>query len=163
MAKSIDLALGGTFGLLTDCEEGTWTPELYEKTSSTTEDQLASSEYTLNFPNAARYSKMGKRVSVTLGVSAIIPGTRTGNLLIRGLPYAIDSSGAGDGFGAVSLLRTTFPTSAEAPVARANANQGYIEIYFNVPDGSNTRLSFDDFNAVDNNSGFQLTVEYYTT
>lgn len=164
MARSIDLALGGTFGLLTDCEEGTWTPEIYEKTGASTEDLVADTEYTLS---TARYSKMGKRVSITAGFSSIIPGSRTGDIRIKGLPFVIDTAGSGDGYGAASLFRADFPTQnsidSEAPVCRANSVQGYVEIFFNVPNEPNPRLAFDLCDGVNNNTGFQFTVEYYTT
>ena len=90
-----------TSELLSDYEEGTWTPTFSPASGAFTTLTMA--------VVSATYTKIGRQVTVRayFNTSAVTVGTATGNLLISGLPFA----GASNGAGVISLARnwTTAP------------------------------------------------------
>jgi hypothetical protein len=67
----------GTSELLADYEEGTWTPTI---------TAAAGAGYTTAV-YAARYTKVGRLVTVTLNVQVTVAGTASGVMNISGLPF----------------------------------------------------------------------------
>jgi hypothetical protein len=78
----------GTSELLSDYEEGTWTPSLVCGTSGT---------ITLDVRNGF-YTKIGNVVQVFAYFNVLSVASPTGELRLSGLPYAVGSSGKGGSF-----------------------------------------------------------------
>jgi hypothetical protein len=74
---------GMTSELLNDYEEGTWTPTLVG-------DGTAGS-YTIA-TTSARYTKIGRQVTITVGMSITVNSAGTGGVKFGGLPFAKSSA-----------------------------------------------------------------------
>jgi hypothetical protein len=68
---------------LDDYEEGTWTPVIGGSTSQSGQTYAGQSGY---------YTKIGRQVTVTFRVVLSLKGTITGDAVIKGLPFTIDSA-----------------------------------------------------------------------
>jgi hypothetical protein len=79
----------GTSELLSDYEEGTWTPVVADASSGGN---------TGSFSGSATYTKIGRQVTVRMYISGInTTGMTAGNtLFIRGLPYASSNTAQGN-------------------------------------------------------------------
>jgi len=83
----------GTSELLSDYEEGTWTPALNGSTPGTVTATVSGT-----------YTKIGRTVFCTFSIVQTSAGAGTGDTIISGLPYAISSQAAGS-IGSVQNLK----------------------------------------------------------
>ena len=98
----------GTSELLSDYEEGTWTPNVTSQGGSLT-------EYTAT----GLYTKVGRTVTLTAKITITTSGTATGQLQFTGLPFACNA--------------TSFPTGNATETAVVG---GYFGCYLNAGGGS---------------------------
>ena len=100
-----------------DYEEGYWTP-VYESGST-------NPTFTANLQDG-RYTKIGRVVYASFRLRGAVSGTKTGGLIIAGLPYTSNSSAA-NGSGGVGLTENfgsdNYPTNL-----RVAASANYIQL-----------------------------------
>jgi len=116
LATSIQFGSGA---VLSDYEEGTWTPTLVCGTSGT---------ITLSGSFAGTYTKIGRQVTVCVTVYANSVSTPLGSLTMNGLPYACNS-GNSFGSGAAIHGQTTLVPAGSSLDARVIAGSSSIYIY----------------------------------
>lgn len=144
-------APGMTSKLLDDYEKGTWTPEI--------DSNVAGSGRSTTVRNA-RYTKIGNIVYVTCYVRMATLGTGgSGQIVIRGLPFAANSSTLYESTGAVqfySLIAPLYSMSAEVFVSST-------VIYLNAIAVASTSTGSPNFASyVQANTEFIVTCSYQT-
>jgi len=111
---------------LDDYEEGTWTP-VYESGST-------NPTFSANLQDG-RYTKIGRLVYASFRLRGAITGTKTGSLILAGLPFTSNTSAA-NGSGGVGLTENfgsdNYPTNL-----RVAASANYIQLM--VCDSSDPR------------------------
>lgn len=131
---------------LDDYEEGTWTIGLTFGGAST--GITASS-------NQAKYTKVGRKVTVTGYLGLSNKGSATGNAVITGLPFNITNSN--ENYSAASLYLTTI-SFADYPMAYGNIGTGNITLQESTNAGVRNNLTDADFA---NNSEIILSFTYF--
>ena len=135
-------AAGKTSQLLNWYEEGTWTPSI----SSDTVGNLSVSYST----QSGNYTRIGRLVTITFNIvtSAFTWTTASGNLIVSGLPFTVNSSvpySTGSvayqgiqlaGYSQVSTLAFPGQTYLIAPASNPGTNQSYANIQItDLPSG----------------------------
>lgn len=118
--KGIDFSItshpaGMTSELLSDYEEGIWTPQLSTATPPTT-------PFTMDASNAT-YTKVGRQVTVRANVSTTNVSLigAAGAVFISGLPFAVASGGwAAGSVAATANWAVNFPSECEAESGTSN-------------------------------------------
>jgi hypothetical protein len=131
----------GTSELLNDYEQGNWTIGL--------EFGGASTGMTTN-ANTGRYTKIGNQVTVTGYLALSNKGSATGNALITGLPFLINSYGGLS----IYLAQITF---ADFPMGYSNNGTSTIPLRECTNAGVASSLTDSDFA---NNSEIIFTMTY---
>jgi hypothetical protein len=131
----------GTSELLNDYEEGTWTIGL--------EFGGASTGMTKN-ADAGKYTKIGNQVTVTGYLALSNKGSSTGNALITGLPFLINS------YGGLSMYMAQV-TFADVPMGYSNTGTFTIPLRESTNAGVVSSLTDADFA---NNSEIIFTMTY---
>jgi hypothetical protein len=134
----------GTSELLADYEEGVWTVGL--------EFGGASTGITTN-ANDGKYTKIGRQVTVTGYLALSNKGSATGNALITGLPFLINSYGGLS----IYLAQITF---ADFPMGYSNVGTFTIPLRESTNAGVVSSLTDADFA---NNSEIIFTMTYTVT
>jgi hypothetical protein len=135
----------GTSELLSDYEEGTWTPTYYGAAGS--DGSLAYAEQT------GKYTKIGRQVTVTGTIILTDKGSWTGRVQIGGLPF---NSTIDQYSGQVELRDCTFTGNyVVMEIGRAATTFARFVIVSGL--GANTQI--EDTNVA-NNSGFLFTLTY---
>ena len=133
--------------LLSDYEEGTWTPTLTTNTGS------AASASTLT----GHYTRIGRAVHVTAVVGNITAGDNAAGLVrITGLPYTIDSHKT---YGAAGFDNCTLNSPRTYIIAEASTSE-YVQ--FLACGGGASDNTFDHANLDSNTSDLFFSVTYYT-
>lgn len=107
----------GTSELLSDYEEGTWTPTYVPSGTNFTSITYAIQQGT--------YTKVGRQVTVRffLRTSAIIIGLASGNISVQGLPFAVAAQGGGTGVASGTFnWASNFPISGLASASQIDLN-----------------------------------------
>ena len=139
-------AAGMTSELLNDYEEGTWTVGLAFGGASTGITASA---------NQGKYTKVGRKVTVTGYLGLTSKGSATGNAVITGLPFTIPNST--ENYSAASLWLNVI-TFADFPMAFGAANTTTINLQEVTNAGVNSNLTNADFA---NNSEITLSFTYF--
>ena len=135
----------GTSELLDDYEEGTWTPSLTASTSGT---------ITLSLPtDSMRYTKVGRLVNISGGITVSSVSSPVGDLRLTGLPFSIGFNSAGS----ISLynflnisVSTAYQVLLDAGLPTTIVIRGYLN-----GDQVNTVA-----NNITTNSAFYLSASY---
>ena len=131
----------GTSELLNDYEEGTWTIGLQFGGASTGMTKNA---------DAGKYTKIGNQVTVTGYIALSNKGSSTGNALITGLPFLINS------YGGLSMYVAQV-TFADVPMGYSNTGTFTIPLRESTNAGVVSSLTDADFA---NNSEIIFTMTY---
>ncbi len=137
-----------TSELLDDYEEGNWTPVLRGATTAGTYEQSGSS---------AKYTKIGSlcTLHLTLNTAAVVTGGGTGDILIQGLPFQVDSFGV---FNVVSATGITF----SKPQASFYANVATSELRILAIDNATGTQSIEAITVVGASDSIRGTITYLT-
>ena len=131
--------------MLDDYEEGTWTPSLTASTSGT---------ITLSLPtDSMRYTKVGRLVNISGGITVSSVSSPVGDLRLTGLPFSIGFNSAGS----ISLynflnisVSTAYQVLLDAGLPTTIVIRGYLN-----GDQVNTVA-----NNITTNSAFYLSASY---
>ena len=107
-----------TSELLNDYEEGTWTATLNGSVSDPTTPVTAT----------ARYTKVGRQVTVQVYISNVVTTGASGRIVISGLPFA--NNGSIETIGAVGLY--DIATFTGSPFAQIGFNATTVDLYSSV-------------------------------
>ena len=143
-AKGIDFSATagtGTSELLNDYEEGVWTIGLQFGGASTGMTKNA---------DAGKYTKIGNQVTVTGYLALSNKGSSTGNALITGLPFLVNS------YGGLSMYMAQV-TFADVPMGYSNTGTFTIPLRESTNAGVVSSLTDADFA---NNSEIIFTMTY---
>jgi hypothetical protein len=121
--------LGGTGAAnkLDDYEEGTWTATLEGTTTNPS----------TSVTTTARYTKVGRLVTVTVTFSGVDTTGASGAVRISGLPFTLYSGQNGRAHGSVMMTDMPISTGSSFVVSRAQNGGTYIDFY-ESGDGTNT-------------------------
>jgi hypothetical protein len=137
-----------TSELLDDYEEGDWTPVLRGATTAGTYEQSGSN---------AKYTKVGRlcTLHLTLNTAAVVTGGGTGDILIQGLPFQVNTFGV---FNVVSATGITF----SKPQASFYANAATSELRILAIDNATGTQSLEAITVVGASDSIRGTITYLT-
>jgi hypothetical protein len=146
--KGIDFSItshpaGMTSELLSDYEEGTWTPGVSFGGGTTGITYTAQD---------GRYTKIGRQVTVTANVTLSSKGSSTGDAALTGLPF---TNGTARSAGSIYSGQTTFADFLSILVEASNTIAYFRET---TNAGVATDLTNADFS---NNSNWTATITYF--
>jgi hypothetical protein len=151
--KGIDFSItshpaGMTSELLSDYEEGTWTP-VFKATGT----NLTSVTYATQ---SGKYTKIGRQVtvSVTLRTSAITIGAATGVVVIDGLPFTAASAGTG-------IVSNAFGWAGDFPIAGITENNFIYLNYRTSVNGRDFGIEPADLGLGANANDMVVSVTYF--
>jgi hypothetical protein len=138
----------GTSELLSDYEEGTWTP-VFKATGT----NLSSVTYASQTGN---YTKIGRQVTVNavLRTSAITIGAATGVVVIDGLPFTAASAGTG-------IVSNAFGWAGDFPIAGITENNFIYLNYRTSVNGRDFGIEPADLGLGANSNDMVVSVTYF--
>ena len=151
LSASDGIALGvGTANtasnVISDYEEGTWTPQLTDLSNNATMHSL----------NGGVYTKIGRVVTVTANVRTTSLGSVSGNLYLTGFPFASANTNGNHGAGSVANAENLNITAGHAISIyySKNGSQARFDIYDST--GGVTPLQGSEWSS-DGQAAIQIT------
>lgn len=141
----------GTSELLNDYEEGTWTPTYVPSGTNFTSITYAIQQ--------GAYTKVGRQVTVRflLRTSAITIGSASGNISVRGLPFAVAAQGNGTGVASGTLgWADNFPISGIASASQIDLH------YRDVSDARDRLNTPTDMGTGASSNDLYMSLTYFT-
>lgn len=142
-----------TSEVLTDYEEGTWTPIFAEDYSP------GGAEGTMSISSVGSYVKIGRQVTATCRAIQASPGTpaATGQFIIKGLPYPCGSTFGGAAIGYYSGLKGNIYSL----YGEMQSGYDHVKMYAVIASGGSvTAIDYDTYCNKSGDININMTVTY---
>ncbi len=148
---------GMTSELLSDYEEGTWTPVF--STTSTNFDSITYSTVT-----SGKYIKIGRTVFIqaALRTEAITVGSAAGNVVVSGLPFAVAAHTAGTANGSAGISCVVVNNFASNPPVGGQVTAGTSYVFL-IAALSGTALVPADLRTTATSNSLRFSATYITS